>query len=424
VNYQAYEMAHVMLSPMRIGARALRIYLTHKFNPFSVTPQAKSIAAACQVFEELTHRYGKPEFGITETKIVGLPVEVTETVVMEKPFCRLLHFERDESKMGKRFDPKVLIVAPMSGHYATLIRGTIEAMIPEHDVFVTDWSDARDVPLSLGQFDFDDFIDYLIDFIQYLGTNTHLIAVCQPAVPVLAATALMASRDMDCQPLSLTLMGGPIDVSRAPTKVTEFSESRSLDWFEQNVISVVPFPNPGFGRRVYPGFLQLTGFVSMNLDRHVDAHVKHFHNLVRGDCDPVARHQQFYEEYMAVMDLPAEFYLQTIEKVFHERALAKGTLVHRGEKVDCSAIRQTALMTIEGENDDICGVGQTEAAHDLCDNIPIDMKYHYVQPGVGHYGVFNGRRWSTEIQPRIREMIRTVQFKRRIAAPPPLTRCA
>jgi poly(3-hydroxybutyrate) depolymerase len=318
----------------------------------------------------------------------------------------------------------VLIVAPMSGHYATLIRGTVEAMIPEHDVFVTDWSDARDVPLSLGQFDFDDFIDYLIDFIQYLGTNTHLIAVCQPAVPVLAATALMASRDMDCQPLSLTLMGGPIDVSRAPTKVTEFSESRSLDWFEQNVISVVPFPNPGFGRRVYPGFLQLTGFVSMNLDRHVDAHVKHFHNLVRGDCDPVARHQQFYEEYMAVMDLPAEFYLQTIEKVFHERALAKGTLVHRGEKVDCSAIRQTALMTIEGENDDICGVGQTEAAHDLCDNIPIDMKYHYVQPGVGHYGVFNGRRWSTEIQPRIREMIRTVQFKRRIAAPPPLTRCA
>jgi poly(3-hydroxybutyrate) depolymerase len=422
VNYYAYEMAHIMLSPMRIGARALRLGLTNKFNPYSLLPQAKSIAAACQVFEELTHRYGKPEFGITQTRIGGLPVDVTENVVLEKPFCRLLHFERDDSKIGKRHDPKVLIVAPMSGHYATLIRGTIEAMIPEHDTFVTDWSDSRDVPLSAGRFDLDDFIDYLVDFIHYLGTNTHVIAICQPAVPTLIAAALMAARDEPCQPLSLTLMGGPIDVARHPTAVTEFSESRSIEWFEQNVISMVPFPNPGFGRRVYPGFLQLTGFVSMNLERHIDAHVKHFHNLVRGDCDPVQKHQDFYEEYMAVMDLPSEFYLQTIQKVFHERALAQGTFMHRGTLVDCGAIRQTALMTVEGENDDICGVGQTEAAHDLCTNIPIDMKYHYVQPGVGHYGVFNGRRWSTEIQPRIREMIRAEQFKRRTAAP--LSRCA
>jgi len=422
LNYYAYEMAHVMLSPMRIGAKALRLSLTHRFNPYSVTPQAKSVAAACQVFEELTHRYGKPEFGITETRISGLPVEVTEEVVLEKPFGRLLHFARDESKMGKRFDPKVLIVAPMSGHYATLIRGTIEAMIPEHDVFVTDWADARDIPLSQGDFDLDTFIDYIMDFIRYLGTHTHIIAVCQPAVPTLAATALLAAEDDPCQPLSITLMGGPIDIDRAPTKVTEFSNAHSIDWFRQNVISVVPFPNAGFGRRVYPGFLQLTGFVSMNLDRHVDAHVKHFHNLVKGDCDSVQKHQDFYEEYMAVMDLPAEFYLQTIEKVFHERALAKGTLTHRGVPVDCSAIEKTALMTIEGEKDDICAVGQTEAAHDLCGNIPIDMKYHYLQPGVGHYGVFNGRRWSTEIQPRIREMIRTEQFKRRTSAP--VSRCA
>ena len=422
MNYYAYEMAHVMLSPMRIGARAMRHYLSHRFNPYSVLPQAKSMAAACQLFEELTRRYGKPEFGITETRVSGLPVTVTEEVVLEKPFARLLHFARDETRLGKRHDPKVMIVAPMSGHYATLIRGTIEAMIPEHDVFVTDWSDARDIPLSKGEFDLDTFIDYILDFIRYLGTNTHIIAVCQPAVPTLAATAILAAEDDPCQPLSITLMGGPIDVDRAPTKVTEFSNSHSLDWFRQNVISTVPFPNAGFGRRVYPGFLQLTGFVSMNLDRHVDAHVQHFHNLVKGDCDSVAKHQQFYEEYMAVMDLPAEFYLQTIERVFHERALAKGTFMHHGVPVDCSAITRTALMTVEGEKDDICAVGQTEAAHDLCSNIPIDMKYHYLQPGVGHYGVFNGRRWSTEIQPRIREMIRTEQFKRRISAP--VSRCA
>jgi len=422
LNYYAYEMAHVFLSPMRVGARALRFYMTHKFNPYSVMPQAKSIAAACQVFEELTRRYDKPEFGITETKIDSLTVDVTETAVLEKPFCRLLHFERDESATGKRHDPKVLIVAPMSGHYATLIRGTVEAMIPEHDVFVTDWADARNVPLSDGRFDLDDFIDYIVEFVRYLGTNTHVIAVCQPAVPALAATALLAAEDDPCQPLSITLMGGPIDVAREPTKVTEFSGSRSLDWFRRNVISAVPFPNPGFGRQVYPGFLQLTGFVSMNLDRHVDAHVRHFHNLVRGDCDSVQRHQQFYEEYMAVMDLPAEFYLQTIDQVFHKRALAAGTLTHRGTPVDCSAIRKTALMTVEGEKDDICAVGQTEAAHDICDNIPIDMKYHYLQPGVGHYGVFNGRRWSAEIQPRIREMIRTEQFKRRTSVP--VSQCA
>lgn len=419
MNYRAFELAHVMLSPMRVGVEALKFGMDFPFNPFGQTPMGRSVSAACELFENVTRRYRKPNFGITETLVQGMPCAVHEEVVLKKPFCNLLRFARDEAEVGKRHDPKVLIVAPMSGHYATLLRGTVRAMIQEHDVYITDWADAREVPLSEGRFDLDDFIDYLADFTRFIGTNTHIIAVCQPAVPALAATALMAANGDPCQPASLTLMGGPIDTRRNPTKVNDLAASKSLSWFENNVLASVPWPHAGYMRRVYPGFMQLTGFMTMNLDRHVGAHVELFQNLVKGDCDSVNQHQQFYDEYLSVMDLTAEFYLQTIETAFQAHRLPDGTMTHRGQLVDCSAIRKTALITIEGERDDICGLGQTEAAHDLCINVPFDEKYHYVQPGVGHYGVFNGTRWRTEIQPRLREMIRTVQFKRSLGGGTP-----
>jgi poly(3-hydroxybutyrate) depolymerase len=414
MQYHAYELAHVCLAPMRAGAKNLRLMLNQPMNPLSYTFLGKSMSAACEVFVDVTRRYDKPDFGITETKIHGLPVPVTEEVVLEKPFCDLLHFDRDETVVGKRYDPKVLLVAPLSGHHATLLRGTVKAMIQEHNLYITDWRDSRNIPLSVGRFDLDDYIDYIIDFLHFLGPNTHVVAVCQPSVPALAATAVMAARDDPCQPVSLTLMGGPIDTRRNPTVVNEHAQSRSLAWFEKSVISLVPWPNLGWMRRVYPGFVQLTGFMTMNLDRHMDAHIGMYHNLIKGDCDSVQQHRDFYEEYMAVMDLPAEFYLQTVKTVFQDHDLPEGRMTHRGEPIDLKAIRNTALMTVEGERDDICSVGQTAAAQDLCVNIPIDERVHYVQPGVGHYGVFNGTRFRTEIQPRIREMIRTIQFKRRL----------
>ncbi len=414
MHYQAYELAHTLLQPLRFGMRALKAQLELPFNPLAGTEWAKNILAACEVFEGVTRRYGKPEFGISETRVHGLTVPVREEIVLKKTFCNLLHFDRDETVVGKRYDPKVLLVAPMSGHYATLLRGTVQAMIKEHNLYITDWVDARDVPVYEGGFDLDDFIDYIIEFVQFLGPNTHVMAVCQPAVPALAAAAVMAARDDPCQPASLTLMGGPIDTRRNPTAVNKLAQERPLSWFESNVINQVPWPNAGFMRRVYPGFIQLTGFMTMNLERHTEAHMKLFEHLVKGDCDSVKQHRDFYEEYLAVMDLPAEFYLQTVKTVFQDHLLPDGKMMHRGVPVDCKAIRKTALMTVEGERDDICGLGQTEAAHDLCPNIPVDEHYYYVQPGVGHYGVFNGTRFRTEIQPRIREIIRTIQFKRKI----------
>ncbi len=414
MNYYAYEMAHSVLAPLRWGAQGMKHQLTSPLNPFRTHLLPRMMAASCDVFESITRRYGKPEFGITETRVGGMPVPVTEEVVLKKPFCQLVHFDRDETVVGKRYDPKVLLIAPMSGHYATLLRGTVEAMIREHNVYITDWMDARNVPASEGPFDLDDFIDYIIEFIRFLGPNTHVIAVCQPSVPALAAAAVMAARGDPLAPVSMTLMGGPIDTRRNPTAVNNLAAKKPIEWFRRNVISHVPFPNPGFMRPVYPGFIQLTGFMTMNLDRHITAHRKLFDHLVEGDCDSVQQHRDFYEEYLAVMDLPAEFYLQTVKTVFQDHALPDGRLRHRGEPVNCAAIARTALMTVEGERDDICGLGQTESAHDLCTGIPVDEKYHYVQPGVGHYGVFNGTRWRTEIQPRIREFIRTIQFKRMV----------
>jgi poly(3-hydroxybutyrate) depolymerase len=415
MQYHTYEFAHALLAPLRMQSRVLWRAATNPFNPLSHLSMGRKLAATCEVFEGVTRRYGKPAWDVESTKIHGLPVPVREEIVASTPFCDLLHFDRDEQVCGKRYDPKVLLVAPMSGHYATLLRGTVEAMIQEHNLYITDWRDARDIPLAFGSFDLDDFIDHIIEFIRFIGTNTHVIAVCQPSVPVLAAAAIMAARKDPCRPASITLMGGPIDTRRNPTKVNELAQTRSIDWFERNVIDHVPWPNIGFGRRVYPGFVQLTGFMTMNLDRHVDAHVSLFNNLVKGDCDSVQQHRAFYEEYLAVMDLPAEFYLQTVQTVFQEHALPDGTMTHRGEPVDCRAIEDISLMTVEGERDDICGLGQTEAAQDLCANLSPELRCHYVQPGVGHYGVFNGTRWRTEIQPRIREMIRTTQFRLRRA---------
>jgi poly(3-hydroxybutyrate) depolymerase len=412
MQYHAYEMAHALIAPMRFGAHVLQEVTSSVFNPLAHTPIGKSVAAACEVFEGVTRRYGKPEFGIDETIVDGMPIPIEEEVACYRPFGDLLHFRREWPDDHSRDDPKVLIIAPMSGHYATLLRGTVRAMVAEHDVYVTDWRDARNIPLVYGGFDFHDFVDYVIDFVRFIGPNTHVIAVCQPSVPALVAAAVMARSHDPCQPLSLTLMGGPIDTRRNPTEVNKLAQSRDIDWFEHNVISRVPLPHAGAMREVYPGFIQLSGFMTMNMDRHVEAHWGLYQHLVEGDCDSVQQHRKFYEEYLAVMDLPAEFYLQTVETVFQQHLLPDGKLEHRGELVDCSLIEDMTLMTVEGEKDDICGLGQTEAAHALCAGLPKEKHIHYVQPGVGHYGVFNGTRWRTEIQPRIAEMIRQSDYEK------------
>ena len=312
MKYQTYELAHSLMRPWRAQSKWLMRACSNPFNPLGRTELVRKVAASCEVFESLTRRYGKPAWGLTETMVVGQPVPVREEIVKRTPFCDLLHFDRDERVVGKRYDPKVLIVAPMSGHHATLLRGTVGAMIGEHNTYVTDWRDAREVPAIMGSFDLDEYIDHVIEFIRFIGTNTHVVAVCQPSVPVLAATALMAARNDPCRPASVTLMGGPVDTRRNPTRVNELAQEHSIEWFEENVIEHVPWPNPGFLRRVYPGFLQLTGFMQMNLERHVEAHKTLYQNLVKGDCDLVQQHRAFYEEYLSVMDLPAEFFLQTV----------------------------------------------------------------------------------------------------------------
>ena len=402
--YQLYEWNHAAMAPWRAVADATRLTFQNPLNPLSETPFGRSVAAAAEVFERTTRRYGKPAFGITSTKVDGAAVPVAERVVWKKPFCSLLHFRR-ELPAGRPADPRVLIVAPLSGHYATLLRGTVEAMLPAHDVFITDWTDARMAPVAEGRFDLDDYIDYVIEMLHRLGPRAHVIAVCQPSVPVLAAVALMSEdRDPDL-PLTMTLMGGPIDTRLAPTAVNKLAEQRGTDWFARNTIMKVPFPHPGFMRDVYPGFLQLSGFMSMNFDRHVTAHQEFYGHLVDGDGDSAEKHREFYDEYLAVMDLTAEFYLQTVETVFVKHLLPKGLMTHRGRPVRTETIRRTALMTVEGERDDISGVGQTKAAHALCTNLPHDMKQHFLAIGVGHYGVFNGSRFRGEIQPRIAAFI-------------------
>jgi poly(3-hydroxybutyrate) depolymerase len=414
--YALYEATHAALGPARAFSDATKAFFLNPGNPFSHTPWGKSVAAACEVFERVTRRYGKPTFGIDSVLVGGERVAVHEDVVWQRPFCQLLHFARAITG-ARRPDPKVLIVAPMSGHYATLLRGTVEAFLPNHEVYITDWTDARMVPLSDGNFDLDDYIDYVISMLHALGPDTHVIAVCQPSVPVMAAVARMEADSDVYAPLTMTLMGGPIDTRLSPTKVNEVAVEKGLDWFRRNVIAKVPFPHAGFMRDVYPGFLQLTGFMTMNLDRHVDAHKALYFDLVRGDGDSAQKHREFYDEYLSVMDLTAEFYLQTVDTIFIKYALAKGEMTHRGRPVDPGAIRNVALLTIEGENDDITGHGQTQAAHKLCPNIPAERKVHYTQPSVGHYGVFNGSRFRAEIAPRIADFIRSNLSVKRAAFP-------
>ena len=419
--YQFYEMNHAALQPARAYADAVRMFYSNPLNPFSHTQWGRSIAATAELFERTTRRYGKPRFDLPQTVVDWKTVPVTEKTVWSRPFCNLLHFER-ALPAARRPDPKLLIVAPMSGHYATLLRGTVEAMMPHADVYITDWTDARMVPVSEGRFDLDDYIDYVIDMLHALGPDTHVMAVCQPSVPVLAAAAIMEARGDRFAPSTMTLMGGPIDTRRNPTAVNLLAEEKGIDWFRDNVIMQVPWPVPGFTRDVYPGFLQLSGFMSMNLDRHIIAHKDFFMHLVKHDGDGAEKHRDFYDEYLAVMDLTAEFYLQTVDTVFVRHALPKGEMTHRGVPVDPTAIRNVALLTIEGENDDISGLGQTQAAHDLCVNIPDEMRAHYMQPAVGHYGVFNGSRFRSEIVPRIADFINSYGRQSRVQQKPRLVR--
>ena len=404
--YYFYELNHASMAPLRAAADLGRLYFRNPVNPISRTTFGKSMAASFEVFERVTRRYGKPEFGIADTFVDGVRVKVDEQVVWSRPFCNLLHFSRAIAPR-RHTDPRLLVVAPMSGHYATLLRGTVETMLPNHEVYITDWVDARCVPVAEGGFDLDDYVDYLIEMLHVLGPDTHVMAVCQPSVPVLSAVSVMEATRDPMAPASMTLMGGPIDTRRNPTVVNNLAVERGADWFARNVIVQVPFPHAGMMRSVYPGFLQLTGFMSMNLDRHMNAHKELFRHLIEGDGDSAEKHTEFYDEYLSVMDLTAEFYLQTVDRVFVRHALPEGTMTHRDRPVEPAAIAGTALLTVEGERDDISGVGQTEAAHDLCVNIPEAKRAHYLQPGVGHYGVFNGARFSSEIAPRISDFIRS-----------------
>jgi poly(3-hydroxybutyrate) depolymerase len=380
--------------------------LNNPFNPLRHTPVGRSAAAACEVFERTTRRYDKPSFGITATQTDQGAVHVTEDVVWRRPFCRLIHFKRHFPERRPASDPRVLLVAPLSGHFATLLRGTVEVLLPNHEVYITDWEDARAVAKAHGSFDLDDYIEYTTQMIRLFGGDVHVVAVCQPSVAVLAAISLMESQRDPCAPASMCLMGGPIDTRLNPTQVNKLAERRGTDWFARNVIAPVPWPHAGHGRRVYPGFLQLTGFMTMNLDRHITAHKDMFFHLIEGDGDSAEKHREFYDEYLAVMDLTAEYYLQTVESVFVRHLLPKGQMMHRGRHVTPSAIKRVALMTVEGEKDDITGIGQSAAAQALCSSIPRGRKFHYEQKGVGHYGIFNGSRWRTDIAPRMSQFMR------------------
>jgi poly(3-hydroxybutyrate) depolymerase len=405
--YWLYEMGQAALNPSRAVADATRLFFKNPANPFAHTTYGKSVAAAAEVFERSTRRYRRPEWGIDRVTVGAEPIPVHITTVWERPFCRLLHFERAFARAPRRPQPKLLIVAPMSGHYPTLLRGTVDTFLHNHDVYITEWADARMVPVAKGRFDLDDYIDYIISILHVLGGDVHVVAVCQPSVPVMAAISLMEADKDPYVPHSMVLMGGPIDTRINSNAVNKLAENRGIDWFRNHVITKVPFPHPGFMRDVYPGFLQLHGFMSMNLDRHLEAHRNLFTHLVKGDGDSAQKHREFYDEYLAVMDLAAEFYLQTVDTVFIRHALPKGKMTHRGRRIDPSQIKRVALLTVEGEHDDISAVGQTEAAHVLCTNIPAEDKAHYLQPGVGHYGVFNGSRFRSEIAPRIADFVLT-----------------
>ncbi|NGM52284.1 polyhydroxyalkanoate depolymerase [Caulobacter sp. 602-2] len=407
--YALHEASFYASTPMRLAARAARDFWGSPLNPAANTELGRRLYAGADLFSNVTRRYGKPDWRIDSVQVNGVDVRVRPTVVWQSPWARLIQFDRDMADMrraGKfELDPAVLIVAPLSGHYATLLRGTVEAFLPDHAVFIVDWQNAREVSVLQGRFDFHDYIDHIRDMLRVLGPRPNVLAVCQPGPPVLAAAALMAQDNDPSRPASMTFMGSPIDARLSPTVTNNLAEEKPFTWFQSNMIYTVPAPYPGMGRRVYPGFVQLASFMSMNADKHQEAHQRYFKSLVEGDGDSADKHLEFYDEYLSVLDLTEEFYLQTIDIVFQRHLLPKGELMHRGRKVDPAAITDIGLMTVEGEKDDISGIGQTQAAHDLCVNIPADLKEDYVQPGVGHYGVFNGRRFREEIYPKVRDFI-------------------
>jgi poly(3-hydroxybutyrate) depolymerase len=400
--YPTYQSFADMMLPIRHGAALMRHSLD-AWPAFGETSHGRSIRASCELLTLAGLTPVRPPFGIDSVVTEGKQVAIVEEVAAHTPFCSLLHFRKESAPSAPQ--PRVLVIAPMSGHFATLLRGTVRTMLAEHDVYITDWHNPRDVPLSQGRFGFDEFVQHVIDFTEKIGPGSHLLAVCQPTVAALAAVALMAADDHPAQPASMTLMAGPLDTRINPTRVNELAKSKPLEWFERNLISAVPFGFAGAHRRVYPGFVQLSAFMSMNLNRHLDSFETMYYERAKGDPAKADTIHMFYEEYFATMDLTADFYLETVDTVFQRHALPLHELEVRGRLVEPSKIRRTALLTVEGEKDDICAVGQTLAAQDMCDKLRPYLKTHHVQTGVGHYGVFNGRRWERQIYPRVRAVI-------------------
>jgi len=411
--YSVHEAAYYATGPLRAAARVTRDFWGSALNPASESKLGRTMFAAADLFSNVTRRYGKPKWGIDTVQINGTAVRVRITTVWSSPWCKMLHFTRDGSDMRKAgrktVEPPVLIVAPLSGHYATLLRGTVETFLQDHEVYITDWVNAREVPMLEGRFDLDDYIDHIQTMLRTLGPRPHVVAVCQPGPPVLAAAALMAEDGDPSRPASMTFMGSPIDARLSPTVTNKLAEDRPFAWFKSNMIYTVPLPYSGAMRRVYPGFVQLFSFMSMNKERHQEAHKNYFNHLVAGDGDSADKHLDFYNEYLSVLDLSEEFYLQTIEHVFQQYSLPKGELTHRGRLVKPQTISDIGLMTVEGAKDDISGVGQTQAAHGLCPAIPEELRSLYVHPDVGHYGVFNGRRFQEDIYPEVRAFILKVE---------------
>jgi poly(3-hydroxybutyrate) depolymerase len=399
--YQAYQAWDDSQLPFRIAARAA-LALRESLDLEAYWPASKAGFAMLDMATELTITHHRPAFNIGPVLVGNREVPVREEVAMGMPFGTLLHFAKDDIDTPQ---PKVLVVAPLSGHFATLLRGTIQTLLRDHDVYVTDWVNARDVPLEDGRFGFDDYVDYVIAFLEHLGPEANVLAVCQPCVQVLAAVSVMAEDRNPAQPRTMTLMGGPVDTRISPTKVNQLATSKPMSWFEGKLIAEVPWRYPGGGRKVYPGFLQLSAFMSMNLKRHADQYRSLFNLLVDGRASDAEAISGFYKEYYAVLDMTAEFYLETIDRVFQKASLASGTLEYRGRIIDPSAITRTALLTVEGERDDICSVGQTAAAHDLCSHLRPHLKRHHYQPGVGHYGIFSGRKWENQVYPQVKSMV-------------------
>jgi poly(3-hydroxybutyrate) depolymerase len=398
--YQGYQTRSDMLAPLRASAAVAAATMRGRAGWLDLLPFANT-AAAFDLFAQTRLTHARPAFGIDSVRVGDRDVPVIEEVAARTPFATLLHFRKDVDAA----QPRMLVIAPLSGHFATLLRNTVEVLLPDNDVYITDWHNARDVPLSDGPFGFDEYVEHVISFLEAIGPGAHVLAVCQPCVHALAAVAVMAEDDNPAQPRSMTLMAGPVDTRVSPSEVNRLATGKPIEWFEQNLIATVPFWHRGAGRRVYPGFVQLTAFMSMNAERHLNAHVDLFHRMVAGDGEKVQQVRAFYDEYFAVLDLAAEFYLETVKLVFQDAALAKGTLDWRGRRVDPKAIRRTALLTVEGERDDICSVGQTLAAHDLCASLRPYRKRHHLQAGVGHYGVFSGRRWAGQIYPLVRNLV-------------------